>query len=438
MINLLLKEIKDFFKSKTILIYFLLLFGIMAYSFYSAIDLYSKASVAAIDNPLYAAGFEPGVGVFVPTLGGFFIVLSLILPFLLIQSINNEKRYNTLPLIAQFPHSLSSIFTIKILSAIIIILVSILFILPLLFFWRSYGGHIPWQEFILLLFGYFLYALFILAVSFFSASIFQTSAQASIFTIAFIMLSWFIDFGKEMNISPFIKKLSSWTITRQLKFFEDGILSVQSILYFMILFSFFAFLSYLFFNFSIKNKTKKVLIIIIIHLFLLLFISTIKTKYDITESKRNSFSPVQNSFLKKLPEIKIKVYLEPTDSRYKDYENDFLKKLKLVKSDIKIIFAKGKELKNSYGIFKYTINGKTMKTYSNSEEEIFMIFKDLSGLKMKKEDMKNNFKGYPLVIKNRQSTPFIIIYLILFPLMIFSIYYKLNFLDRRKKHEKIS
>jgi ABC-type transport system involved in multi-copper enzyme maturation permease subunit len=438
MINLLLKEIKDFFKSKTILIYFILLFAIVSYGFYSAIDLYSKASVAAFNNPLYAAGFEPVIGVFVPTFGGFFIILSLILPFLLIQSINNEKRYNTIPLIAQFPRSLCSVFSIKILSAIMIILVSILFITPILLFWHLFGGHIPWEEILLMIFGYFLYALFVLAVSFFSASIFQTSSQASIFTLSFIMLSWFIDFGKEMNISPIIKKFSSWTITTQLKYFEEGILSFQSILYFCLLFSFFTLLAYLFFDFSIKNRIKKVLIIILVHSVIFYFISTLETKYDITESKRNSFSIAKNLFIKKLPQIKIKIYLEPSDSRYKDYENDFLKKLKLVKTDIKIFFAKGKELKNNYGIFKYTINNKTMKTYSNSEEEIFMILKDLSGLKIKNGETKQNFKGYPLIVKNRQSTKFIIIYLLLFPLMIFSIYYKLNFLYGRRKNEKIS
>ncbi len=429
---ILTKEIKDFFKSKTILIYFILLFAIITYSFYSAVDLYSKASVAAISNPLYATGFEPCPGVFTPTLGGFFIILSLIAPFLFIQSINNEKKYNTLPLLSQYPKSMGFIFSAKLISAVSIVFLSILTFLPIFFIWKIIGGHLPFKEILTLLLGYFFYGLFIIAISFFSSSLFSSSSQSSIFALSIIMFSWFIDFGKEMNISPLLRNLSEWTLTSQLKKFEDGILSLQSVFYFILLFSLFSFLAYLFFNLSLKNKLKLTLIIIFIHIFIFLLSSIVYKSYDLTESKRNSFSIAKNELLKKLPPLTIKVYLEPTDSRYKDYSNDFLRRLKLVKNDITIIFAKGRNLKKKYGIFEYSIQGKTMSTYSNSEEEIFMILQDLSGIKLKKIKDKNIYKGYPLVVKKDIKKYLIIIYLILFPLMIFFFYYKLNSSYRSK------
>jgi len=234
---LISKEVKEIFRSRTTLIYFFLLFSLIAYSFYSAVDLYSKASVAAIGNPLYATGFEPVPGVFAPTFGGLFIIFSLFAPFLLVRSVGEEKKNNTLSMLFQLPCSLRSLFLTKLLAASILILVSILFLVPLLLFWNFLGGHIPWNEMFLLMFGYFLYGLFIVSVSFFSASIFRSGSQASVFSLAVIMFSWFVDFGKEMNIIPLLNSLSDWTITKQLKVFESGILSINTILYFLLLFS---------------------------------------------------------------------------------------------------------------------------------------------------------------------------------------------------------
>lgn len=435
MVNLLKKELKDFFKSRLSLIYFSLLFLIIVYSFYSAVDLYSKASINAIDNPLYATGFEPIAGVFVPTFGGFFIIISLMLPFVLVQFIYKEKKYNTIVLVSQFPLSLFKIYLVKIISSILIIILSLLVFSPLFVIWNNLGGHLVFKELSLLLSGYFLYSLFVIGVSFFSISVFKTSAQASIFSLSIIMFSWFVDFGKEMNISSIIKKINILSITSHLKRFEDSILSFQSVFYFILLFTFFVSLGYLFLKFSEKKRILKILIILIIHFILFYFVFSFDMKYDLSESLKNSFSVSKNRFLKEIPKLRIKVYLRPTDSRYRDYENDFLKKLRMVKSDVEIRFADEDELKKNYGLFEYELNGKKTATYSNSEEEIFMVLEEISNKKILKDKEKSLYKGYPLVVKGKWYISLYLIYFLIFPLILIFIYYKLNYSYRRLKNE---
>ncbi len=428
--EILIKELKDFFRSRLSVIYFSLLFVIIVYSFYSAVDLYSKASINAINNPIYASGFEPVSGVFVPTFGGFFLILSLLLPFIFVQFINKEKKYNTMVLISQFPLSLSKIYLIKLLAGILIVIISIVSFIPLLYIWLSIGGHISFNELLLLISGYFLYSLFVIGVSFFSISIFKTSAQASIFSLSIIVFSWFVDFGKEMNISSIIKHLSGFTVTFHLKRFEDSILSLQSILYFILLFSLFSSIGYLFFDFSRRRKTKRLIALLIIHLILIIGIFGFDIRYDLSESHKNSFSESKNDFLREIPELRIKVFLRPTDSRYKDYENDFLKKLKMVKSDVEIIFAKSDELRSNYGVFEYELNEKKQRTYSNSEEEIFMILEELYNKKIKRKDKEIIFKGYPLVVQGHWYYSLYIIYLLFLPFCVLFIYFRLNKIRR--------
>ncbi len=439
------KEIKDLSRSKTALIYFVLLLAIIAYSFYSAVDLYSKASEAAVNNPLYATGFEPVPGVFSPTFGGFFIIISLVAPFLFIQSISTEKTHNTLSLLAQLPCSLAVIFLSKYIAAVVLVVLSIVFFAPAFFSWYLLGGHIPWAEIFLLISGYFLYGLFVISVSYFSASIFNSSSQASIFTVAVIMSSWFVDFGKEMHVAAFFDKLSQWTVTTRLKEFEDGILSIQGVLYFILLASFFSLLSYYFFNFSLRKKTGAVLATVLTYALLFLLVINLHYKADISESRKNSFSSVRTEFLTRLPGIDIKVFLEPTDSRYKDYQRDFLKKLKMVKNDLTVHFAEGEPLRANYGRFEYTVAGKHMETYSNSEQEIFMVLEDISGKKIEASEDGSQYSGYPLVVKKGWSVNLFLFYLILLPPAILLMhYYKrmplrgltLPGFKRRKQHEK--
>ena len=423
---LLQKELKDFFKSKTVLIYFLLLFILIAYSFYSAVDLYSKASVSAIGNPLYATGFEPCPGIFVPTFGGLFIILSLIAPFMFVQSVINEKKNNTIAVLAQLPFSLNFLFFMKFLAATIVLLLSFVVVSPLFFWWHFLGGHIPIAENLLLLSGYFLYGMFVISVSFFSASVFRENAPASIFTLAIVIFPWFVDFGREMNILSFFNVISRWTVTNQLKFFENGILSLQAIFFFALLILLFTFSALWLFNFNIRNKLKPLSVTLFTFAIFFVLNTGIYSDFDMSESRKNSFSMPETEFLKKLPPLEITIYLAPTDSRTKDYENDFLKKLKMVKHDVSVRFAEGKSLDSEYGKFEYSLKSKSEKTYSNSEEEIFMLLKNLSGMKIGKTPSDTKYKGFPLVAKKKWSFPFFVFYLVLLPFGLAAIYYRIN------------
>ncbi len=426
-VSLFIKEMRDFFKSKTFLLFMILYSFITAYGFYSAVILYSQASEAAIGNPLYATGFEPTSGVFVPVFGGLFFMLSFFAPFLFIQSVGKEKKYRTMALVAQYPVSLFKVYLTKLFSAKIIFLIIFIVLLPLFLLWNFLGGHINIEEILLLSVGYFLYGMFVVAISFFTSSLFDNTSQASIASLGIIMFSWFIDFARDMNIFSFAQKLSDWSLTVQLKNFEYGILSLKSVLFFILLIYFFAVMGFWFFNFRIKRKSMYVFTTILVFAIMFFISSKVNINYDLSESKKNSFSISKNKFLKEIGKLQIDIYLNPTDSRAKDFMNDFLKKLKLIKNDVKINFVSGNELKKNYGMFRYSLNGKAQTTYSNSEEEIFMILQELSDKTVKAESSNTFYKGYPLMVKSSVWKKILFgLYLFLLPLFFLLIFIKNN------------
>ncbi len=415
---LILKEIKDVFHSKSGIVFLILSSIIIGNSFFTAVDLYSKASIAAINNPLYATGFEPVPGVFRPTYGAIFVLFSILLPFVIIPVISNEKKYNTITLLLQFPFSFSEILSAKIIASIVFVISTLILIVPSLILWKIYGGHLPIAEIYTLTLGYLLYGITIISISLCYASLFENTSTAAILSIATILTSWIIDFTKDTNSSKVILLFSKYTMTKMLKLFEDGILSLGAILYFIIVSIFFCTLCYITFRFDIKNKWKYILSITFIFLFAIILSKKNYINWDITESHKNSFPAKITEALKKAPPIVIEVYLRKTDSRYKDFENDFLKKLTLIRPDTQIHYIdNGKELDKNYGLFIYNINGKTDKTYSNSEEEIIPIILGLSGINIPKED-RSNFKGYPLSVNNKRLSIIKYIYYFIIPIII--------------------
>jgi ABC-type transport system involved in multi-copper enzyme maturation permease subunit len=426
------KEIGDLFFSKTSLLIFLIICFIFGYSFYTALTLYSTASASALNNPLYAAGFEPVPGVFVPTYGGLFLIFSLFLPFVFIPLISVEKRQNTLNILLQLPFTLGGILISKIIAAVLLLLFILFLSIPAVILWSAWGGHLPYRELILLTGGYFLYGILIIGVSLFSASVFSSTASASIFAIVLIIISWLIDFGKEMNISPLLLLMSGWTLTDAVKFFEDGIFSLRVVLYFLLLSATLFTVSYVLLKPDLKTRWRQLFIVAGIGLILIKLSSSVAVDKDITESFRNSFPPHMTAAIKKVPPLEIEVYMERTDSRFKDYEKSLLKRLLLIKHDVRVVMMKGEQLKESYGLYVYKVGEKSEKTYSNSEEEIFPILFDLAGIKPDKPDDEKDYPGYPLVATGRQESLVISVYFFLVPfLMVFALITR-YFINKRR------
>ncbi len=418
---LLLKEIKEIFFSKTTALFLIILSFMIGYSFYSAVSLYSNASVSAINNPLYATGFEPNIGVFVPSFGGLFLLFSLFLPFIIIPLISLEKEQNTMSILVQIPFSFNKILLSKFIASFLFLIFVFLLETPSLIIWKIYGGHIPWTEFLLLNLGYLFYGIFIISISIFSASIFKSTASASISSILIVIISWIIDFGKDMNISPLILTISNWTTTSRLNFFEQGIFSFSSIVYFIVLFLFFIFLSRCFLD--IKFRKKYILFSIITAFLGIITIFYFNFNIDLTESNRNSFPKNITNALLKTPKITIDIYMRREDSRFKDYKDSFLDKLSLIKRNVEVNFMKGKELKDKYGLFVYKINNKFQKTYSNSEEEIFPIIFKLSNIKLQKIKESDKYQGYPLIVKKARLNIISYVYYLFVPLLFLIFYF---------------
>ena len=70
----------------------LLMCPLIGYSFFQAVSLYGEASTAGLQSPVLAGSLSPLDGVLVPTLGAFYVAVTLLFPFVAIRVLRKRNQ----------------------------------------------------------------------------------------------------------------------------------------------------------------------------------------------------------------------------------------------------------------------------------------------------------------------------------------------------------
>ncbi|WP_419603808.1 hypothetical protein, partial [Thiolapillus sp.] len=99
------QELRTLLLSPSLWLMLVILSWLVGYSFIQAVDLFSKASRTALAYPQLAKGMNAMEGVFVPTFGAYYLVATLLFPFVVIRLIGHDKQTGSLKLLLQLPVS---------------------------------------------------------------------------------------------------------------------------------------------------------------------------------------------------------------------------------------------------------------------------------------------------------------------------------------------
>src|SRR5215213_5034598 len=101
---LLIKELWEVLGGRALWTMLLILCPLVGYSFIQAVSLYGEASTAAQQSPVLATGLLPLDGILVPTLGAFYVAITLLFPFVAIRALGYEKESGARRLLLQLPY----------------------------------------------------------------------------------------------------------------------------------------------------------------------------------------------------------------------------------------------------------------------------------------------------------------------------------------------
>jgi ABC-type transport system involved in multi-copper enzyme maturation permease subunit len=397
-------EVRNLLTSRALWILLLILSPLVGYSFIQAVSLFGEASRSALQSAELARGMTPLDGILVPTFGGFYLVVTLLFPFVAIRAVGQEKQSGALKLALQSPVRVPTLVATKVLAVGLVWLIVLLPAASAVAAWRLLGGHLYGPEVAGLLFGHALYGLAVTAIAFFAAAVTESIATGAIVTLAFTIGSWVLDFAASGQVG-WLAKLAPLSLTATLREFEHGLFASAGALRTLTFSLALLALSVVWLPPGTRLRAKLAISIAMLFAAALLVAGAGETRWyvELSEDQRNSFDPEDEAALRKImAPLAITLYLSPDDSRAREMESDVLAKLRRAVPRLTIRYASvkagpfGASGDDRYGVIVYEYAGKHEESRSNSPREILPILYGLADVTVKPGAV-TIYPGYPLV-----------------------------------------
>ena len=404
---LLHKEMRELLTSNSLWVLMLLLSPLVGYSFIEAVALYAEASRPALSIPELAHQLSPFDGILVPTLGGFYLAITLLFPFIAIRLVAAEKASGGLKLLVQLPYRLIDLVAAKFAALIAGWLIALIPVVSALVCWRLLGGHFDTHETATLMLGHLLYALLIGAISFLAAALTEGGATAAILALAVTLGSWVLDFAA-LDRGGVSSLLASLSLTSLLRPFEQGLLSIPAVLAMLITTAGFLALSVIWLppGTPLGRKVSGSALILATAGILIGGATQASTVLDVTPDRRNSFPRADEQLLGRLRDrLFITLHMAPSDPRVADLDRKVLARLKRAMPQVTVQISGSDQASllgsagdADYGEIVMTYHGRSATTRSTGAGEILPILYELAGMNAPGPAAAGpDYPGYPLV-----------------------------------------
>lgn len=401
------KEVRELATGNSLWVLMLLLSPLVGYSFIQAVALYAEASRPALSIPELARQLSPFDGILVPTLGGFYLAITLLFPFIAIRLVAAEKVSGGLKLLVQLPYRLTELVAAKFAALIAAWLIALIPVISALVCWGLLGGHLDTRETATLMLGHLLYALLIGAISFLAAALTEGGATAAILALAVTLGSWVLDFAA-LDRGSVSNLLTALSLTSLLRPFEQGLLSVPAVLGMLTATAGFLALAAIWLppGVPLGRKLKGSALVLVAAAILISGGAQAKTVLDVTPDRRNSFPLVDEKMLGQLQErLLVTVHMATSDPRLVDLDRKVLARLKRAMPRVRIRIAEpgqanlfGAAGDEEYGEIVLTYHGESATTRSTGAGEILPILYELAGVGLPAPGAASADElGYPLV-----------------------------------------
>ena len=407
MAPLLRKEMRELVTGNSLWVLMLLLSPLVGYSFIQAVALYAEASRPALSIPELARQLSPFDGILVPTLGGFYLAVTLLFPFIAIRLVAAEKASGGLKMMVQLPYRLTDLVAAKFAAVIAAWLIVLIPVLSALVWWQLLGGHLDMRETATLILGHLLYALLIGAISFLAAALTEGGATAAILALAVTLGSWVLDFAA-LDRGGISSLLAALSLTSLLKPFEQGLLSVPAVLGILTATVGFLALAAIWLppGVPLGRKLNVSILIVVAAGLLIGGAAQAETILDVTPDRRKSFPLADEKLLGQLQErLLVTVHMASSDPRLVDLDRKVLARLKRAMPWVTIRIAEPSQTSpfstagdENYGEIVLTYHGNSATTRSTGAGEILPILYELAGVGLPVPGAPGpDEPGYPLV-----------------------------------------
>lgn len=407
---LLRKDCREVSGSASFLLLLVVAGFLVGLSFIAAVRSYAEASGAGGGAAALSSALSPLDGLLVPTFGAYDLLITFLVPFVAIRLIAAEKSSGALKLLLQSGVGVSTQLLSKTLALLFGWLLCLVPMFLALLLWRSYGGHLFAPEVATLFVGHSLRYLVTCGVAVAAAAMMQNAATAAIVVLSFTIGTWALDFFSAGR-GGWIAAIGAHTPAAMLRQFERGLLSGSVVMIALIITLALFAIGATFLNLRLRRSQRiaRVAFVVMIGVVASLVASRSRTSADVSEDRRNSFSPADERLLRSIRQpLRLRLFLAAEDPRANDYERNVLTKLRRTVSDLRVEYPYGGrsalfENDERYGTIEYTLGSKHAVSRSTTEEIVLDEIETLAGL-TPPERGESTYPGYPLNAQPRRAT----------------------------------
>jgi ABC-2 type transport system permease protein len=405
--ELVAKEWRELLASRSYWLLLLMIGPLVGQAFITAVRFYAEASGSGGGPAALPQALTPLDGMLVSTFGAYDLAATFFLPFVAIRLISAEKQSGALKLLLQLPGSLGAKLAAKGLVLLGGWLVSCVPALIAVALWKSYGGHLHAPETLNLLLGHLLRAMLSIAIAVAAAALAESAASAAIVTLGITVGAWALDFIAAGR-GGWLQQLASYTPTAALRSFEQGLLrlSTTAVMLALVFAGFALAAVWLNTGRTLRYRLLTTLGITAILGAVIFGASSLRASWDLTENRRNSFSPADEAALGQIREpLRITVILAPEDPRLTDFERNVVSKLRRNLSQLDVNYSAGSQTglfegsEDHYGEIWYEMRGQKIMDRSTIEEVVLEQIYKLAGINPPAPVEGAEFPGYPLAAR---------------------------------------
>ncbi|MFN7927124.1 MAG: ABC transporter permease subunit [Blastocatellia bacterium] len=403
------KEWRELLASRAYWLLLLVIGPLVGNDFIHAVNLFAEASGSNGGAAALPQELTPLDGIFVPTWGAYDLAITLLFPFVAIRLLSAEKESGALKLAQQFPAGRSTMMLAKVLALIVGWAIAWFAGVLALVLWKSYGGHSYAPEALNLLAGHWLRMLLSAGFALAAAAIAESAASAAILTLSFTLGTWALDFIANGR-GGWLAEVAAYTPTSALRFFEQGLLRLNTTLALLAL-AFVGFaLAALWIETGRKVSTRLLQTagVLLLAVVVVLAAAQARSSWDVSENRRNSFSRTDEATLRQIQQpLGITINLAAEDPRLMDYERGILNKLRRLLPNLHVTFAANSRTglfegsDEHYGEIWYEWNGQKVMNRSTTEPIVLEQLYQLTQLAPPTATEEAAFPGYPLAVEPR-------------------------------------
>lgn len=399
---LLSRDMRELLASRAFWLMLLVVGFLVGHAFLTATATYAELSGAAGGTPVLAQGLNPLDGIVRPTFGAYTLAVTLLLPFVAIRLIANERQSGAMRLLLQAPVSRPQVILSKLIVLKLAWLAAMLPGFVALAQWRLAGGHLHAAEVISVVIGHVAVAAIAIGVALAAGAVAGSPASAAILALTFTLGTWAIDFAATVQ-GGWMASLSRYTPSVLLRAFENGEIRVSSILVAGAIALLGAWIAVIALGTGepVKRRIGRSMVAVTFVAVVASGASLIRASADVSEDRRTSFSEANERALRAIGKpLTLTANLGAEDPRRIDLEREVLAKLeRVMEVRVRFVGASSTGLTSRsehYGEMIYSLGGRTDTTRSVIEPVVLELIYKLAGVAQPAEALDETpYPGYP-------------------------------------------